>query len=88
MTVGDGLAVIQLLAAPQRASQRLSALQLLSAPRSSSQCLTMPHCASQLLTPVRWLWLLMVGDAWTVNAGSARDLLFVYLILGVPGSWG
>ena len=29
-----------------------------------------------------------MGDARTINARSARDLLFAYLIIGVPGSWG
>ena len=49
---------------------------------------TAPHSFSQLLTAVRWLWLLTVGDARTVNAGSAQDLLLEYPIIGIPGSWG
>ena len=42
---------------------------------------------SQLLTAVRRLWLLTVGDARTVDAGSARDLLLAYLILGGDVDW-
>ena len=40
-----------------------------------------PYSFSQLPTAVRRLWLLTVGDARTLDAGSARDL-------GAPDSWG
>ena len=52
------------------------------------QFLTAPNSCPLVVAPRGSWWLLTVGDARTVNAGSARDLLLMYLILGVPGSWG
>ena len=78
MTVGDGLAALI-------AGDSLTMPQRLTASHSASQ---QPHSISQLSIGCGSWWLLTVGDAWTVNAGSARDLLLAYLIFGIPSSWG
>ena len=91
------------LIASHSALQRLTASHSASVPHSASQhlivptapqCLTVPQClrapysSLQLSVGCSSWWLLSVGDGWTINAGSVRDLLLAYLILGVPGYLG